>query len=257
MREVNLIYYSPALSTRKITRSIAKELGLNTKEHDITQGIEQPLSFSKDDLVLFAIPVYSGRVPSLAVEYFKQIKGMATPAVLVCVYGNREYDDALLELKEICTENGFLPFAAGAFIARHSIFPNVAKDRPDEKDKLKFADFAKKCLKKLDTFDFGGKELNVKGNHPYRETSKIPLVPSGDKACDNCGTCVKMCPTRAIPEGNPKKTNKDLCISCARCIAVCPQNSRKFRGLIYKIARRKFESNYMASRKEPDFFFIG
>lgn len=133
----------------------------------------------------------------------------------------------------------------------------MAIDRPDEKDKLKIADFAKKCLKKLNSLDFEGKELDVEGNHPYRETSKIPIVPTGNKTCDNCGTCVKMCPTHAIPESNPKKTNKDLCISCARCIAVCPQHSRKFRGLIYKIARHKFESNYVTNRKEPKFFFIG
>lgn len=256
MKEVHLIYYSPALSTRKVIRAIGKELNAPIKEHDITQGVEQPLFFTENDVVVFGIPVYAGRVPSFAAEYFQQIKGTSTPAILICVYGNREYDDALIELKDICQGNGFIPFAAGAFIARHSIFPNVGEGRPDDKDRLKFADFARKCLKKLDSLKKESINLEVKGNRPYREPSKIPIIQTGDRMCDNCGTCVKMCPTQAISEKNPRKTNKDLCISCARCIAVCPQHSRKFRGLIYRIARHKFESKYIGERKEPEFFFI-
>lgn len=256
MKEVHLVYYSPALSTRKIMRSIGKEFNTTIEEHDITQGIITPLSFTKDDIVIFGVPVYSGRVPAMAMDYLQQIKGDSTPSILVCVYGNREYEDALLELKNTCQVNGFIPFTAGTFIARHSIFSNVAKDRPDEKDKLKIADFVKKSIKKYQSLNSNSASLEVKGNYPYREVSKIPLTPKGDKQCDNCGTCVKMCPTHAISEDNPKKTNKDLCISCARCIVVCPQHSRKFRGLIYSIARRKFESKLAGIRKDPEFFFI-
>lgn len=255
MKEAHLIYYSPALSTRRIIRTIGKELGLTTKEHDITQGISEPLSFSADDLVVFGIPVYSGRVPASAVEHLQQIKGSSTPAILICVYGNREYDDALLELKDISQANGFIPVAAAAFVARHSIFPNIAKDRPDEEDKQCITDFVQECLSILQASDYKTKDLKVRGNHPYREPSKIPFAPKGDKKCDECGTCVKMCPMNAIPADHPRQTDKNLCISCARCIAVCPQHSRKFEGLIYKVARRKFESSYTTVRKKPEFFF--
>lgn len=255
MKDIHLIYFSPALSTRKIMRSIGKVISKSIKEYDITQGLTQPLTFNADDLVIFGIPVYSGRVPALATQYLQKIKGLSTPTVLVAVYGNREYEDALLELKNITLHNGFTPIAAGAFIARHSIFPNVAINRPDEQDNQKIADFSQRCIMAYQSHKDMSKELQVKGNYPYREPSKIPLVPKGDSKCDNCGTCVKMCPVNAIQVNNPKKTDKNLCISCARCITVCPQNSRKFRGLIYKIARSKFESNYIAIRKEPEFFF--
>lgn len=254
MKEVHLIYFSPALSTRKIIRSIGKAINYSVKEYDITQGLPQLPTFKDDDLVVFGVPVYSGRVPALATQYLQKIKGSSTPAVLVCVYGNREYEDALLELKNITRQNGFRPIAAGAFIARHSIFPKVAINRPDRQDDERIADFAQRCIAAYQHKD-PAKELEIKGNYPYREISKIPLVPKGDSKCDNCNTCVKMCPVNAIPENNPKKTNKDLCISCARCIAVCPQHSRKFRGLIYSIASRKFESTYTTTRKEPEFFF--
>lgn len=255
MKEVHLIYFSPALSTRKIMRSIGKAMCTAVKEHDITQGLPQPLTFKEDDFILFGIPVYAGRVPALAAECLQKIKGSSTPAVLVCVYGNREFDDALLELKNISQSNGFIPIGAGAFIARHSIFPNVASGRPDDEDNEAITDFAQRCISAYESYTNRTDELTVKGNFPYREPSKIPLTPTGDSKCDKCGTCVNMCPVNAIPESNPKKTDKNLCISCARCIAVCPQHSRKFRGIIYGIARKKFEGAYAGIRKEPEFFF--
>lgn len=256
MKEVHLIYYSPAMSTKKTLRLIGEHTGLTITEHDITMGLSNSLSFSNDDLVIFGVPVYAGRVPALAVESLQKIKGDNTPTALVAVYGNRDYDDALIELKDICEANRFSAIAAGAFVARHSIFPNVAENRPDEDDMKSLAEFGKTVYQFYQARDIRKrKELTVKGNRPYREPSKIPFTPKGDSTCDGCGTCVKMCPTHAIPEKTPKKTDKNLCISCARCITVCPKNSRKFRGLLYNIVRRKFESGY-ASRKETETFFI-
>ncbi|MFV0330447.1 MAG: 4Fe-4S binding protein [Dysgonomonas sp.] len=251
--KVHLIYFSPALSTRKIMRAIGKSIDAPVEELDVTMGLDEALSIDEGDLAVFGVPVYAGRVPKLATEAFRKIKGNNTPAVIVNVYGNRDYDDALLELRNICQENGFVPIAAGAFIARHSIFPKVAINRPDEEDEEMIAGFAKKCYDKyLEKEE--PKPLNVKGNYPYREHGPIPLVPKGNSSCDKCGTCVRLCPVGAIPADHPRKTNKELCISCARCITVCPQQSRNFRGLVYGVVRRKFESK-CATRRENETFF--
>ena len=59
------------------------------------------MDFGPDDLVLFGVPVYGGRIPSPAVQTLRRMQGSRTPAVLVAAYGNREYDDALLELADI------------------------------------------------------------------------------------------------------------------------------------------------------------
>ena len=255
MKEIHLIYYSPALSTRKIMRMIGEATGLNVKEHDITMGLDEDLSFTPDDFVMFGIPVYAGRVPSLAVETLSKVKGNQTPSILACVYGNRDYDDALLELKDLSVTNGFIPIAAGAFIARHSIFPDIAQGRPDAEDEQYLISFGEKCLLEYQSYKNKKSVLTVKGNFPYREPSKIPFAPKGDSSCDKCGTCVKMCPVHAIPADNPRKTDKNLCISCARCIAVCPKQSRRFKGLLYKAVKRKFKKSYSVKR-EPDTFFL-
>lgn len=92
------------------------------------------MDFGPDDLVLFGVPVYGGRIPSPAVQTLRRMQGSRTPAVLVAAYGNREYDDALLELADIAAANGFIPFAAAALIAEHSIMHSVAAGRPDAQD---------------------------------------------------------------------------------------------------------------------------
>ncbi len=260
MKNIHLIYYSPALSTRRIIRMIGKATGFPTKEYDITQDISVSTKFGPDDLVIFGVPVFAGRVPALASETLSRIKGENTPAIIICVYGNREYEDALLELRNICNENGFIPFAGGAFIARHSIFSNVAINRPDDRDQIEITEFAEKCIEEYEKLKLQDKDrliqLDVKGNHPYRDPSVIPLHPSGGSKCDKCGTCVKLCPVNAIPEKHPRRTDKNLCISCARCVAACPQQARKFRGIMYQAVRRKFESAYGKNRKEIETFFI-
>lgn len=63
------------------------------------------------------------------------LKGHGNPAIAVAVYGNRDYDDALVELQDLLEENGFCVIAGAAFVAQHSIFTKVAAGRPDEDDR--------------------------------------------------------------------------------------------------------------------------
>ena len=48
--------------------------------------------------------VYAGRVPALAVERLKGIKTSGVKCVIVAVYGNRAYEDALVEMQDVATE---------------------------------------------------------------------------------------------------------------------------------------------------------
>ena len=81
-----------------------------------------------DDIVVFVAPVYAGRVPALAAERFLTVNGHGQKAAAIAVYGNRDYDDALVEMCDIISARGFKLIAAGAFIAQHCIFPKVATD---------------------------------------------------------------------------------------------------------------------------------
>lgn len=63
--------------------------------------------FTEEDVVVFAVPSFGGRVPSTAAERFSRIKGNGAACVLLCVYGNRAYDDTLAEVEDLAKDAVF------------------------------------------------------------------------------------------------------------------------------------------------------
>lgn len=253
---VHAVYFSATYTTRKVIREIADRMNTQVIEHDITQRKpENPVQLPEDSLLIVGIPVYAGRIPALAVEALKQFEGRLTPAIIVCVYGNRDYDDALLELHDLVIERGFKPVSAAAFIAQHSIFPTVGTSRPDQQDLIRIQAFADESRACLETIEDTGliPDLKIKGNSIYKTPGKIPLAPKGNRRCDQCGTCARLCPVEAIPADKPRTTDKQKCIACGRCIVVCPQDARHFGGLLYSLVKRKF-TKANAARKEPEIY---
>ena len=257
VKNIHVAYFSATYTTRQIIKGISTHFQGIISEHDLTQNdVYQPTKLAPDDLSIVGMPVYAGRIPAMAAERLKKITGEQTPAILIVVYGNRDYDDALLELQDIAIGNGFSPISAGAFVAQHSIFPKVGISRPDRADHEIINDFAEKSAKILEELPINTtpSPLAVKGNRPYKTPGNIPLTPQGNSKCNHCGTCVRLCPSGAISAESPRKTDKSKCIACGRCIVVCPHRARHFGGLLYWIAGRKFVKANSA-RKEAEVFF--
>ena len=256
---LHLVWFSATATTKYIISTIAAQFAVESVvKHDITKSkLNDDIHISSNDLLIVGMPVYAGRIPAIAVNALNKFKGNKTPAVIACVYGNRDYDDALLEIKDILQTNNFTVISAGAFIAQHSIFPAVGASRPDEKDKEIITTFGKKSATLISSLDTVNNlpDINVKGNRPYKKHNKVPLTPKVDKKCDKCGVCIKVCPTDAIPSFNPRITFGRQCIACARCIALCPQQARHFGGFIYNFFGKKFiKAN--SARKEPEVMFL-
>ena len=99
-----------------------------------------------------AVPVYAGRVAPLALERLRRFRGNSSPAILLVVYGNRDYEDALVELRDVVMDLGFVPLAAGAFVGEHSYSRRempIAEGRPDDADLAAACQFGEKALSKL------------------------------------------------------------------------------------------------------------
>lgn len=259
-RKVHGIFFSATGTTKTITEEILKGFSSNTVRHDLLRRpLMTRIETGPNDLVIVGMPVYSGRVPPIALKSLQHLRGKNTPAIAVVVYGNRDYDDALLELKNTLEANGFVVVAAAAFIGQHAIFPQVAAGRPDENDIGAVDAFSHQCatlLSGLDVMAVKGK-LVVKGNHPYREPPPLALHPTIDASiCTACNRCVAVCPTKALNLDKNRKTvsrNDKVCISCAACIHVCPTGAQAFRGQQYEGFGEVFAEK-MSARREPETF---
>lgn len=251
--KVTEVFFSPGGSTKNISNLFCSyaEWNVTDKVDFIYNKKSETIPFSNKDIVIVSMPVFTGRIPAIAGKQLQILKGDDTPCVAIAVYGNREYEDSLLELTDILKSNGFNIIGAAAFIARHSIFPQIAKTRPDEKDKDLIHLFAQRCKKKIETGSIN--QIQIKGNTPYRKYSSIPFAPKCNSDCNNCGLCAKICPLKAIDENNPKKTNNKKCTACTACIYNCPKNARFFSGFIYNLAN-KLLSKKCSEYKEPDLF---
>lgn len=247
---LHTFFFSPSDTTHKYAKAMTDAFGGESQLIDLTHGsCEIESELIDGDTVLLISPVYAGRIPALAADLFRQIDGHGMRAIVAVVYGNRDYDDALLELADIAVYDGFDVIAAGAFIAQHCIFPKVANGRPDASDMAVAADFMERA-KESDNLDIS----TIKGNRPYKKPGAVPLQPQTDEdECLSCGVCARECPTGAI-DPVTLATDKNKCITCCRCIAVCGSHARKFKGVKYATVGKIFCAQN-SKRREPELFF--
>lgn len=258
IRKVIAIYFSPTGGTKKYIQQIAKQMNTTYTEIDLTKHENQqiPIQFSSKDLVIFGAPVYAGRLPQIPGGLFHGLSGNQTPAVFNVTYGNRAYDDALLEEQLLCENLGFVGIAAAAWIAPHTFSNKIAVGRPDTEDMQKIVQFTEQIKQLLQQKDLCHlMPLQLPGHYPYREPKDIPFVPYGSKACTKCLACVKVCPVQAIPETNPRQSNKSKCIHCLACVHACPAHARRVTHPLYKIAQQKLEKNLIHQTKQAETFF--
>lgn len=226
---VSQITFSPTGGTDKVAEIITKAWGMPVNKIDLTNAESDcsALNFEKEDIALIAVPSYGGRVPGLAAQRLSTIHGSQAPCIIVCVYGNRAYEDTLAELNDIAEKCGFHVIAAIAAIAEHSIMHQYAAGRPDGKDKNELDCFAKQILDKINSGSTEFTTPQIPGNRPYKKAGGAVLVPKAGHKCTNCGLCAIHCPAKAISAKNPKVTDSKKCISCMRCVSICPQSARK------------------------------
>lgn len=247
-------YFSPSGTTKKIASSISSVISDTVTAVDfLLSPPAETLSFGENDVLVIGMPVFSGRIPQVCVPYIKNLNGNGSPAIAVVVYGNRAYDDSLLELCDLLENQNFRVIGAAAFIGQHSFFNDVAAGRPDNSDFSKIIQFASVCSQKLESFEGFSGHLNIKGNHPYKPAAYPHIRPKVSSNCTKCGLCAGICPVGAIDIKNIRKTDKNKCISCTACIAVCPSGARAFKGFPFKIANKVFIKKFSA-RLEPEWF---
>ena len=124
INKVYAVYFSPTGNAGKITNAIAGTIaskpGAPLKKDDLTlphirRGVR---SYSPGDLVVFGIPVYAGRIPNKLLPAVQTLfEGNGALAIPVVTFGNRSFDNALIELRIELEQHGFHTVAGGAFVS--------------------------------------------------------------------------------------------------------------------------------------------
>ncbi len=258
------IYISPTGTTQKVALALATGTGIPFEDYDLTT-IKPRLSFyhsfNKNELAIVGLPVYAGRLPKNIDDFFSSLRGNATPAVALVLYGNRDYNDALIELKLRLEERGFAVKAGAAFIGEHTFSKNIATGRPDENDLTVAADFGKKVLESLAVNTQG--ILKLKGNYPFKYSGYDPANPgthptffdiATNESCTQCHLCAENCPWAAIDVDDPRIIDSAKCMRCLRCLKNCPTSAKYIRDERFFSFLPEFELRLNSRRCEPELF---
>ncbi len=271
IKKISTLYFSPTGTTEKIVTCVAEKISENSGgkipvaniDFTLPEAREKPYSFGREDLVIAGVPVYAGRVPNVLLKFLNTLSGNQAAAVAVVLYGNRDYDDALIEFKDILESNGFTVVAGGAFIGEHSFSTTLAANRPDEQDMAAAADFAAKIYDKIKS---PGEHpaVAVRGNRPYRgyyipkdrngnPVSILKVTPKTNGECIDCKLCSEVCPMGSIDPDEVSKIT-GICIKCCACIKKCPVGAKYFDDENYLRHKHELEVEFTGTRREPESF---
>ncbi len=231
----HIVFFSPTHTSAKVARAIGCGIGFGRRiEVDLTTDDGNSPIEIEDSIAIIAVPVYAGRVAPTALERVRRLRGRNALAVLVAVYGNRDYEDALVELRDETIKLGFKTLAAGAFVGEHSYsrptMP-IAEGRPDDQDLSIAGQFGRDCLAKAERTGGQPTDFFIKGNVPYRYVAPSePAAPVCTDGCFACGQCIELCPTHAITLSDDVRIETDAlrCIKCCACVKECPNGARQF-----------------------------
>ena len=273
INKIRAVYFSPTGTTRKIVtttaRGLSRALKASMEEYDFTlpKARTQALLFSETDLVVFGTPVYAGRVPNVLLPYLNTIQGNGALAIPVVLFGNRNYDDALIELRDILENHGLHTIAAGAFVGEHSFSRILAKDRPDMKDMDDVDRFVRQISEKYQTttrdtlfqpISVSGTPFPYRGYYTPRDRQGNPVdirkvKPLTNNRCNDCKHCAKVCPMGSINYENVKEFT-GICIKCGACIKKCPKQAKYHEDAGYLYHQHELEEGFI--RRAENILFI-
>ena len=274
IRNVWAVYFSATGTTELTVKSIAAAAArtLDCPWHAISftlpQERQETLQFCTGDLVIVGTPVYAGRVPNVLLPFLtEKVIGNGALAVPVVLYGNRNYDDALIELRNILAAQHFSCVAAAAFVGEHSFSTVLAAGRPDDEDRALMDGFGEAVGRKVRRLDFvppAELPVAVKGCDPIRPYYKprdregnfiniLKVKPVTDMTkCGGCGLCAEKCPMGSIKADNVAEV-AGICIKCCACVKGCPSGAKYFTDEGYLYHQHELEEMY-TRRGEVDMF---
>ena len=241
INHVHAVYFSPTGNAKKVVttlaQAIADTLGVPMDSYDFTlpESREKVHTYGADDLLVIGTPVYAGRIPNKMLPFVQtHFEGNGALAIPVAVFGNRNFDNGLIEL------------------------------RNDADDLAQIHAFGIKAAEKVASLTEIPAPIAVRGDDPVGPYY-TPLGTDGKPAvflkakpvtdpekCTGCGICATVCPMGSIPADAPD-TCIGICIKCQACIKICPAGAKYFDNEAFLSHVAMLEQNY-TRRSEAEYF---
>ena len=121
------MFFSGTGTTEKIVTAVADGIARSSDQFCRVRDIdftppgarEQVYRFAPEDILVFGVPVIAGRVPNVLLPFLNTLEGGGAIAIPVVLYGNRDFDDALIEEEMILNDESLtIPEQLTAIIGR-------------------------------------------------------------------------------------------------------------------------------------------
>lgn len=273
--KIKVCYFSPTGTTLEVSsilaESLSKKLEAEVEYCSYTLPHERDAfpCFDDDDILLWATPVYAGRIPNKTLDYVGaalQASKSGTrvlPAIALVTFGNRAYDNALAELSALMQDAGMNVVGAAAVVTRHCFSETLGAGRPNRDDIEDLERFAIQIVEKIKKNQHT--PLKVPGEaHPekYYTPLKTNNTPAGFlkakpscnvELCTHCGSCKDICPMGSISFEDNIPHFEGICIKCQACRLKCPAKAISFTDADYHSHVAMIESKF-GGPKKTEFF---
>lgn len=276
MSKIKVCYFSPTGGTLQVAKHLAESMSrilcAEVEYHSYTLPKEREVMpvFDADDIIIWATPVYAGRIPNKTLDYVRNaIHADGNLSVALVTFGNRAYDNALAELVGLMEDGGMQTVGAAAMVTRHVFSDTLGASRPNKDDIFALENFAAKVVEKIQSFSndkvpaikVSGESHPDKYYTPLKSTnapaSFLKAKPSCDsERCIRCGKCLNICPMGSISNVGGVPVFDGICIKCQACRLKCPAQVIAFTDPDYHSHIAMLEQNF-SSPKQAEFFIVG
>ena len=140
---------------------------MDSYDFTLPESREKVHIYGADDLLVIGTPVYAGRIPNKMLPFVQtHFEGNGALAIPVAVFGNRNFDNGLIELRNELEAHGFHTIAGAGIPTEHVFSDKLATGRPDADDLAQIHAFGIKAAEKITSLTEIPAPIAVRGDDP-------------------------------------------------------------------------------------------